>query len=449
MKTIIKIFGLSLIATAVLSCRKDPNITQPQQKIDQDLANALIQHAPNSSLQDFVLPDEGELAAFPADPRNPISQAKVELGKMLFHETGLGVDAKFDASKQKFSCASCHHAQAGFQAGVQQGLSDGGIGFGFAGEGRKKDPNCPEDSLDVQPIRSPSILNTAYQEVTLWNGQFGATGLNQGTESSWTPGTPKEVNKLGFQGIEIQAIAGQAVHRLNVNATLFDNSSYQNMFKAAYGNLPKDELYTKEKIGLAIAAYERTVVANEAPFQKWLKGQKNAMTEKQKQGAILFFGKAGCGSCHKGPALNSMAFHAYGMNDFNDADVFKTVDEATKKGRGGFTGRASDNYKFKVPQLYNLTQSPFYGHGGSFRSVEAVVRYKNAGVAQNPIVPASQLSPAFRPLGLSEDEIKAITAFIEEGLFDPNLERYVPEALPSGLCFPMNDDAAKADLGCN
>ena len=211
------------------------------------------------------------------------------------------------------------------------------------------------------------------------------------------------------------------------------------------------ERYSKINTGLAIAAYERTVLANEAPFQKWLKGDKNAMTEQEKNGALLFFTVAECYSCHNGPGLNSMEFHALGMDDLYNCpeETFKTdADNVENLGRGGFTGNEADNYKFKVPQLYNLSDSPFYGHGSSFRSIRAVIEYKNAAIRQNLSVPTNKLSNQFVPLNLSDSEINDLTVFIKFALHDPKLDRYVPESLPSGNCFPFNDPQSRIDLGC-
>ena len=99
--------------------------------------------------------------------------------------------------------------------------------------------------------------------------------------------------------------------------------------------------------------------------------------------------------------------------------------------------------------MYNLKDSPFFGHGGTFRSVREVVEYKNLAISENPNVPEHLLDEAFVPLNLTDDEITAIVDFIENGLYDANLQRYVPDALPSGQCFPNNDEQSKIDLGCN
>ena len=114
----------------------------------------------------------------------------------------------------------------------------------------------------------------------------------------------------------------------------------------------------------------------------------------------------------------------------------------------GSLGREEDLYAFKTPQLYNLTDSPFMGHGGTFNTVREVIAYKNRAVPENPDVPPSRLAPAFQPLQLTAGEISTLTAFIEEALYDPNLHRYTPDALPSGNCPTVNDAQARAELGC-
>jgi cytochrome c peroxidase len=437
------------------SCSEDDEIPQVvQSTIDDDLIAVMETASNGTGLEFFQLPGSDDFANIPADPNNPLSAEKVALGKLLYHETALGMNPRMKkdyGSEGTYSCASCHHVAAGFQSGLKQGISEGGVGFGLVGEGRTLNPKYADwvDSLDVQPIRTPTSMNTAFQDVMLWNGQFGATGTNAGTEASWTPGTPKAVNELGFQGLETQAIAGFSVHRQFIDASFLDTyPEYKEMYDNVYGTYETDEQTLKELTGLAIAAYERTLFANEAPFQKYLNGDQSAMTEEQKKGAVLFFGKANCVSCHTGPALNSMEFHAIGMHELKGDNTFNTEGEKGERlGRGGFTGDPNDNYKFKVPQLYNLTDVGFLGHGGNFNTVQEVIEYKNEAVAQNSEVPNEQLASAFVPLNLSAEEIQQLTTFVEEALYDPNLMRYVPESIPSGNFFPVNDPDSQDDTG--
>ena len=96
-----------------------------------------------------------------------LPQNKVALGKLIYHETGI-TEGDIAPSEGTFSCATCHNAQNGFKSGIRQGIGEGGIGFDH-----RRVIEGQEDVVDVQPVTSPTVLNTAYQEVMLWNGQFG------------------------------------------------------------------------------------------------------------------------------------------------------------------------------------------------------------------------------------------------------------------------------------
>ena len=432
----------------------------PASNLDRLLRGLVIQQSGGDGFNAFILPPSTHFDRIPQDPQNPVTGQKVQLGKLLFHETALGVNNLRPEGRETYACASCHAAVAGFNSGHPQGIAEGGSGFGVAGEGRvfisqyDYDPIAP-DALDRRP---PANVNTAYQEVILWNGQFGAVGPNVGTEARWTPGTPLESNTLGFHGLETQAHAGLAVHRMATpeNSRVATIPAYGLLFRQAFPGDPSP--INRLNVALAIAAYERTLLSNQAPWQLWLRGQLDAMTDLEKRGAVLFFNKAGCVSCHTGPALSSMTFHALGMNDLDGTYRPDLIDmrpfggsmpEASRQGRGGFTGVDEDYYKFKTPQIYNVADNTFLGHGASFRNAREVIEYKNQAIAQNPFVPSDRLSSLFVPLGLTASDIDALVAFVEGALYDPNLFRYVPEALPSGNCMPMNDPQARIDLGCD
>ncbi|MEN0004240.1 MAG: cytochrome c peroxidase [Bacteroidota bacterium] len=445
------IYGMAALMALFSACQPDDDSPQMATGTDDSLEALLTRASEGQGKSFFLLPDETDFSNIPQDPRNPITTEKVALGKLLFHETGIATDPMKPQSLGEYSCASCHFAGAGFQAGRHQGIGEGGVGFGINGEGREANGDYLPEEMDVQPMRTPPALNTAYQEAMLWNGQFAGTSVNKGTDYAWTIGTPLATNYLGYQGVETQAIAGLKVHRLVLDENMLNNYGYKAMFDAAFPEIDQSNRYSAEMVGLAIAAYERTIVANQSPFQQWLRGQMQAMNELEKEGAMLFFGKAACVDCHTGPALNVMDYYALGMGDLSDnpEPTFMTPADAPQhRGRGSFTGRPEDDYKFKVPQLYNLADSPFLGHGGTFRSIKEVVEYKNAAIPAKENVPASQLAEGFKPLELSDAEVDAITAFLETGLRDPNLTRYEPAALPTGLCFPNADAQSSADLGC-
>lgn len=443
----IRILFFAVLSLILAACGNDPQIND----IDAKLSAAISEASGNVGRVHYILPDSDQLYRIPQDPQNLLTSNKIELGQLLFHESAFSTIGKFDHLKSTYSCASCHHARAGFQANMPQGIADGGEGFGIAGEGRRLNDQANPDDVDVQPLRTPSAMNLAYQTNLLWNGQFGATAINKNTQANWTEGTPIATNELGYEGLETQAIAGITVHRMAYNEEAITENGYKELFDAAFRNIDENDRYTVERAGQAMAAFERVMLSNQAPFQKWLRGDEMALTDAQKEGAIVFFSNGQCTSCHDGPALANMEFHAIGMGDFNPVEVFKfATDDPSRTGRASFTKSDDDMFKFKVPQLYNLKDSPFYGHGASFKSIREVIEYKNTAIMENTDMDASYLSNHFTPLGLTATEIDNLVDFLENGLYDPNLSRYEPStALPSGNCQPNNDEFSKEDLGCS
>jgi cytochrome c peroxidase len=422
--------------------------------VDRELRQAVEAHSP-TGVSNFIMPESDDYTALPnQDPKNPITEIKVDLGKMLFFETGLAQEAGNPILRSTYSCSSCHIPERSFTAGRFQGIADGAIGFGESGENRHKSPLYTGDQVDAQGARPLSVINTTFVTNALWAGTFGSFDVNIGTESVWNQDTLVEINFKNLMGLEANNARALIVHRQVINKDITDFLGYTEMFDKAFPEIPESERYTRETGAFAIAAYFRTILTNEAPFQKWLKGDASAMTEQQKQGALLFFGKAGCVSCHNSPSLNTLPhkFYAIGVKNLHQMgyEVFRTgPSDKRTLGRGGFTGREEDMHLFKVPQLYNLKDFGFYFHGASKTSLREVVEYFNAGIPENPDVPATQITSLLRPLHLTPEEVDALTEFLENGLYDPNMTRYAPELTLSGNCFPNNDPESRIDLGCN
>lgn len=428
----------------------------PAVEARDNLLTLLDSTSPTGSYEAYILPASDDFDNIPQDPSNEITAAKVALGKLIYHETGI-TEGDIAPSEGTFSCATCHSAQNGFKSGIRQGIGEGGIGFDH-----RRVIEGQEDVVDVQPVTSPTVLNTAYQEVMLWNGQFGneiggVVNVGIDPDRHFTEGTPKEANLRNLSGLETQAVAGLGVHRMGASegSLLRTNETYRQMFEDAFGVAEPDDMI--EAAALSIAAFERTVLANQAPFQEYLRGDETAMSEAEVAGANVFFGKGNCYACHNGTALSSpvgsMGDEVFMTVGFHDLDIWEDtigeVNEATKHGRGGFTGDDLDRFKFKVPPLYNLIDTEVFGHGASFTSVEEVVRYKVAAIPQHPQVEITDLDYRFTPVDLTEEEITNLIEFLEKSLHDADLMRYVPESLPSGNCPINNDEESRQELGCD
>lgn len=442
------LFGLLMVL--ILACEHSVELAG----IDLQLIRLIREASPTGSVDYYVLPDEDDFSNIPQEVQNPLNTDKVNLGKFLFHETGIGLRANNESGMTTYSCASCHLAASGFKPGRQQGIADGGVGFGIGGENRTMSAEYEEFQIDAQAIRPLSVLNVAFVSNTLWNGQFGAGGVNEGTENLWGESIAEtEVNHTGLSGLEAQNIEGLELHRMFVDKEIATDLGYKKLFDGAFPEILNDSLkYSNYTASLAISAYLRTLLSTKAPFQEYLKNDyiTRVLSEEEKRGALLFFGKAGCVRCHNGPSFSSMQFHAVGVNDlYEQAGTFATpLDDKKYLGRGGFTERSEDMYKFKVPHLYNLKHNEFYFHGSSKTSIRDVVEYFNEGIPENDLVPQEQISHYFQPLDLSQDEVDQLTLFLEKSLYDPYLQRYVPSELPSGNCFPNADEQSLIDLGC-
>lgn len=434
-----------------IGCTHEQNIEVTESDLDVELTNLLIDKSYSSDLDFFKMPSGIDYSEIPnQDPKNPITYPKVALGNMLFFETGIAMNAKKSESMGSYSCSSCHIPEKAFTSGRFQGIADGALGFGNHGEGRAINPNYEGNEVDAQGARPLPVINLAYVRNPLWNGSFGSFGMNAGTESAWGVLDPlTSINFENREGLEAVVTRALITHRQDINKKLMDSLGYTALFDNAFHDVPVSQRYTLQTASHAISAYFRTILTNQAPFQKWLRGDESAMTETQKKGAMLFFGKAQCVNCHTGPSLNGQRFAALGVKDLdqNDYLVYKT-DDGRSKGRASFTAKDADLYKFKVPELYNLKDVGFYFHGASKKTLREVVEYFNDGIAENPRVEKHRIDGLFKPLFLTDTEVNDLTEFLANGLYDPNLVRYKPSSVYSGNCFPNNDTQSQIDLGC-
>ncbi len=443
------LLGLALALLMVQCTKEETSVSEPQGNLDKLLTDVIISASPNGRFSHFVLASEYDLQHLPnQDPHNPITRAKVNLGQMIFFDPAFAQDAKDSACYETYSCATCHIPEAGFLPGRTQGIADGAHGFGFLGNRRNPLPQYLEEDLDAQGVRPLTVMNVAYMTNTLWSGVFGAHDVNAGTEEHWE-GPLAEVNHLGFVGLESQNIEGVALHRMSVNEHVLDDYDYRQMFDAAFPEFEASERYSLETMSFALGAYLRSILTTRAPFQDWLKGDRSALTDDQKKGAMLFFDKARCYKCHNSPALSGMTFHALGTKDLYEQGGLNTSREDERNlGRGTFTGETEDFHRFKVPQLYNLKDYATFFHGSSKTSLDQVLDFKIKALSENSQVPQENISPLFQPIDLTQTEKTQLIDFLENALYDPDILRYAPVEVKSGHCFPNNDITSKGDLDC-
>ena len=123
------------------------------------------------------------------------------------------------------------------------------------------------------------------------------------------------------------SIDGINTHKMHYDLEAIESNGYKELFDEAFPDFPETNRYSDTTASFALSAYLRTLFPSEAPFQDWLKGDPFALTEEEKAGAMLFFGKAACTSCHNGPGFNSLEFHALGVYDMYQRPSFGTSSE--------------------------------------------------------------------------------------------------------------------------
>jgi cytochrome c peroxidase len=285
---------------------------------------------------------------FPAD--NEPTPARVELGKKLFFDPRLSGDGNM-------SCASCHSPLMGWSDGLPTGKGHKSV---------------------VLDRASPTIFNTAYNSIQMWDGRK--------------------------KSLEDQAMGPmEAPVEMNMDTGklfkwLSGHPGYRELFEQAYPGSPIDAT----SVSKAIASFERTVVSNDAPFDQWVAGRKDAMTDAQVKGFALFIDpkKANCASCHAGPNFTDNSFHNLGLASFGK--------DSPDLGRFGQRPVASMKGAFKTPTVREAANTAPYFHDGSARTLRELVEfYAKGGVVK------SNVSQNMKPLSLTSDEVTHLVAFLE------------------------------------
>jgi len=308
------------------------------------------------NLADWKLPP----VPVPAD--NPQNEAKIALGHQLAFDPML-------SKNDSISCAGCHLPFAGGGGHTPRA-------FGHGGElGRW----------------APSWVNSAYSTSLFWDGR--AASLEEQTGA--LPGHMGPISAPVEMGGDINVV----VKKLNAIP------AYKKQFRKAFG-----EDATPQNVAKAIASFERTLVAFNAPFQKYVNGDKHAISESAKRGFALFQDKAQCIACHTPPLMTDNAFHNIGVPQVGPL--------AEDFGRYEVTRDDADKGAFKTPSLYNSASFTFFMHDGAMSSMDEVIEhYNKGGNAKDP-----NQSSLMTPLKLTGKEKADLAAFMET-LTDESLNR--------------------------
>ena len=312
-------------------------------------------------------------------PDNPITDAKAKLGDMIFDEKRVSAD-------DSVACNTCHSPRNGFttHTAASRGVGD-----------------------QIGKRNAPSILNAMFYKSMFWDGR--AASLEE--QARMPILNPVEMGQKDPK---------------DVVAKLAAIPEFVDAFQKVFGRPPN-----WEDLGKALAAFERTRLSSEAPFDRFLHGDEKALNASQRRGWALFTGKARCGSCHTyDPALplfGDNRFHntgvAAGKQDFNDlatraaqsaaagskAEIDKMALETEFSDLGRFlvTQKREDIGGFKTPFLRDVLLTGPYMHDGSLETLWDVIEFFNQGGERNPFLDAEM-----KPLGLSASEVEDLVNFL-------------------------------------
>lgn len=308
-----------------------------------------------------------EVAPAPAD--NPTTPAKVELGKMLFFDTRL-------SSSGNVSCFSCHNVMEG---GDDHRPTSIGVHGHFGGR------------------NAPSVWNAAFLSSQFWDGR--AASLED--QAKGPPANPIEMGMPNLDAVidRIRRIPG-----------------YRPYFEKAFG---AGETVTIDNAARAIAAYERTLITPNSAYDRYAKGDAQALTAQQARG-LQAFADTGCTSCHQGPAFAGPALPAgtgffMRFPTFPDSPYVAKYDFQSDPGRASVTAQESDRNMWRVPGLRNLVYTAPYFHNGIVHTIDEAVR----------IMASTQLNQT-----LTDPQVADIASFLE-ALTGPFPAQQMPRLPPT------------------
>ncbi len=339
--------------------------------------------------------------SFPKD--NPITKEKAELGELLFFDPIL-------SGNKDVACATCHHPEFGFAENLE--LSIGVNGHGFGSKRAFKTPN----SIPFVKRNSQSLVNVAFNGIKQ-DGTLEPTkapmfwDLRAESLEKQALEPIKTMEEMRGKEISEDIILHKIIERLK------DNKIYSELFESVFGS---QNSVSAENLGKTLATYQRTLVANNSRFDKYLRGDESALSFNEIEG-MKAFGKSGCIACHNGPMFSDFQLYVLGVPDNEKL---------------GFSDMGKDNkYAFRTPSLRNLRLTAPYMHSGKLKSLQHVLEFYEdlAGdVIANPKVRSSQIDAKIAKLKVDFKDISAIIEFLGT-LNDESYGKTIPDKVPSGL----------------
>jgi cytochrome c peroxidase len=316
----------------------------------------------------------------PAD--NPMTEAKVELGRHLFYDPRL-------SGNGTFSCASCHEQSRAFADALPRAVGSTG---------------------EVHPRGSMSLGNVAYSPALTWANPL----MKSLEQQALVPMFGEDPVELGLSGLERELL--QRVR---------DEPRYRSLFAAAFPG--SDEPVTLDHIVKAMASFQRTLITGQSPYDAWKRGAKTAISPSAQRGEALFFSeKTECFHCHGG--FNFTGTVNYVGKGFIEVEFHNTAlynldgqgrYPAPNTGVEAITNDPEDMGKFKAPSLRNVAVTAPYMHDGSIATLEEVLEHYNAGgrtVRSGPHAGVGADSPLksefLKPMGLTPQEKRDLVAFL-------------------------------------
>jgi len=372
------------------------------------------------------------LPPVPTPVENPFSEAKRVLGKALFFEEQMSTSGAV-------ACASCHvmgRAGADPRAARNPGLD--GINNTaddiVASPGIIKSDGVNDYIRDAVFQLRPQVtsrtanspINAAFAPALFWDGRAPGTfkdpetGVTQilagGALESQAVAPIVNNTEMAHAGLNWSGVADRlaAARPLNLAtnlptdlaAALPPGMTYPQLFEIAFGTRE----ITAQRIAYAIATYERTLVSDQSPWDRFQAGQTNALTPQQVQG-MNEFNVRHCNDCHTAPFFTDFSFRNIGL---------RPVAEDT--GRQQFTNQTADRGKFKVPSLRNVGLKPGFMHNGQFNQIPQVIGFYAAARGPNPPQFQDNLDPIIRNLvNVPANVAPLIDDFIRNGLTDPRV----------------------------